>query len=134
MGGFIPPDGTAFGATVSDDEPFFGVGCGSHRLHESTAVCGAVAGIHVKMYRPKAKRAVIPRRVTKGLHLTSAVPANKGVIVFRKSFRFHATTSHRTAFIVLFRRAFVNGKYRAYPKFFIPAIFVLKFLRKCGII
>lgn len=77
MGGLISPDGTALRATVGDDKPLFRIGRGGNGLHETTAVSGAIPGIHVKMHRPKAKGAVIPGRVAKGLHLTTAVAANK---------------------------------------------------------
>ena len=79
----------AFCAAVNDNKALFGGGLNADRLHFALALRGSVTGVHVEVKRPKAKGAVIARAVAKGLDLLPAVFANKGGVVFSKSFLFH---------------------------------------------
>ncbi len=66
------------------------------RLKLSAALAGSVAGIFVHVKRPKAKRAMVSRRIAERFDLPAAVSADKSVIIFPKSLFFHVS-SHNTA-------------------------------------
>lgn len=51
-------------------------------LHLPLTLAGSVAGIYIKVKRPKTKRAVISRCIAERLDLSSAVGADKSVVVF----------------------------------------------------
>ena len=80
---------SAFRAAVNDNESLFGVGLDANRLHFALAFRGSVTRVDIKVKRPKAEGAMISGAVAKGLDLLLAVFANKGGVVFSKSFLFH---------------------------------------------
>ena len=87
--GAVTAELAAFGTAVYHDKTLLRVSKDLNRLKLPPTLTGAVAGIDIHVKRPEAVRAVIPRRVSEWLYLPSAVRADKSVVVFRKSFRFH---------------------------------------------
>ena len=69
-------------ALVEDYIPLLGVVDYLYRLHLSPALAGAVTGIYVKVERPQTKGTMVARGVAQGLDLTSAMRADKSVVVF----------------------------------------------------
>ena len=67
----------ASGTFMNDNVALFRVGLDSDRLHKSHAIVGSVTGVDVKMLRPKAEGAMIPRAVAQRLNLCTAMLANK---------------------------------------------------------
>jgi len=80
--GAVSVDLTATRAFVNDYVALFGVGYYLDWLHGRAAFAGAVTGIDVDVERPKAKGAVIARRISKRLYFTSAVGAHKSRVIF----------------------------------------------------
>ena len=85
----IAVDLSATRALVQDHVALFGIGLHANGLHRSLAGVGAVAGVDVDVKRPEAERAMVSGGVAQRQDLTSAMRANKAVIVFRKPFLFH---------------------------------------------
>ena len=96
-GGFVAADGTAFTAFVCYDEPALGIGLGGDRVHDPAAVSRTVARVHVKVKGTQADGAVIAGGVSERCDLVSAVFANKGSVIFLKTFCFH-NFSEKTVF------------------------------------
>ena len=80
----------AFCAFVDYNEAFFCVWLSSYRLKLSAAFVCSVARVYVNVQGPQTKRAMVSRRVSERVYLFSAMNANKGIIVFGKSFLFHS--------------------------------------------
>jgi hypothetical protein len=72
---------SATGALMDDHVSFFGIGLNANGLHQSHALAGAVSGIYINVYRPKAKGAVVSGAVSQGLHVLTAMGAGKAAIV-----------------------------------------------------
>ena len=83
----------AFGATVNDHVPLFGVGLYAHGLHLTAALVCAVARIDINVQRPQTKRAMVARGVAQRLDRLSAMRANESVVVFCKPFLLHGSVS-----------------------------------------
>ena len=81
----------AFFATVKDNEALFGVGKGLNGAKNSQAIVCSVPGIYVNMKRAKAEGAVVARGVSQGSDLSSAIYADKSLVVFCKTLVFHIT-------------------------------------------
>ena len=88
---------TAFGASVHYYKALFSIGNDLYRLKLAATLVGSVARIYINVERPKAKRTVVARGISKRLDLSAAVGADKGIIVFRKSLLFHITSPLRQA-------------------------------------
>ena len=95
--GAVSANFTAFGATVNDDEIMSRIGLGANGLHLSATGIGTVTGIDIHMKGPQAEGAMIPGAVSHGRYLFTAMGADKGAVVFCKSFLFHAFFSLRGA-------------------------------------
>lgn len=74
---------------MDDDISLLGVGESLNRAENTATVVGSVAGVDVNVKRAEAEGAVISRGVAERQHLFSAVPADKSLVVFLKSFVFH---------------------------------------------
>ena len=94
MSGAVTAELTAFGTTVNNDiaVAVLDVGLGADGLELTAAGIGAVAGVDIDMKRPQTEGTVIARGVAERQDLFSAMRANKAVIVFCKSFLFHAAS------------------------------------------
>ena len=79
----------AFGTTVNDYESLFRIGDRLYRLKLSSALVCSVSRIYIHVKRPKTERTMITRRISKRLHLSAAVCAYKGIVVFSKSLLLH---------------------------------------------
>ena len=92
VGRLVAPDFSALFTAKGDDKPFFGIRIGTERTENPTAVCGAVAGIDIKMQGTKAKGTVIARGISKRGNRSAAGGTDKPAVVFAKPFFFHSVS------------------------------------------
>ena len=92
MCGAVSPDLSAFFAFMDDDISLSGVGLDPYGAQYTAAIAVSVSGIHINMKRTKAERAMIAGAVTEGLNSPFAIHADKGIIVFAKTFFFHSSS------------------------------------------
>jgi hypothetical protein len=89
--GAVSANFTAFFAFMNYDKAALRVGLGSDWAQKPSAIVCSVTRININVKRPKAKGTVISRACTHRQHLLAAVTADKGFILFGKSFLFHKT-------------------------------------------
>ena len=82
MSGFVSVNFTATRAFMDNDKSLFGVGQGLNRAQDTAAIVCSVTGIYVNVKRPKAKGAVVARRVFEWTDLRPAMYADESVVVF----------------------------------------------------
>ena len=73
---------TTFLTTVKYYKTATRIGSCTDRLHCAAACIGTVTGIHIHVYTPKTKRAMVARGKAKCLDLAVAVQAGKAAVVF----------------------------------------------------
>ena len=81
---------TAFFALMNNNKSSFRVGLGADRSQKAAALVGAITGIYINMYRPKAKGTMISRACSHRENLFATMQANKCLVFFRKAFLFHS--------------------------------------------
>jgi hypothetical protein len=100
--------GTAFFASMYNNEAFFRVGLTAYGAHYTAAVRRPVARHNIKMQGAEAFGTMIARAVAKRRNLVSAVGAYKARIVLFESFIFHIFTNKYRGRAMLAPTVFVN--------------------------
>jgi hypothetical protein len=89
----VSADLTAFITAVNDNISLFGVGLHLDRAQNTAAGIGTVTGIDIHVQGAKTARTVIAGAIAQGLYGQTAIFANEGIVIFRKSFLFHKIVS-----------------------------------------